>query len=145
MTSTAVALAGVASTLVTALAGIFAAYLAERKRAADADRHRNHEQRAKAAMEYLLAVDAYRRDVDHENWPDAIQSGRRLEDVLGRAELFFDDDVVQQARRAQQKIVEARDAPERRASLIEQAKHERDLAKKAMRFRLEGGREMTDR
>jgi hypothetical protein len=96
-------------------------------------------------MDYLLAVDAFRHDVEDGKWQEAKHSGRHLEDVLGRAELFFDNDVVAQARRAQQKIVEAKDDRDRRASLLQGAKKERDSAKKAMRWRLEGGAEETAR
>src|SRR5437868_15030708 len=101
MSTTATALIAVGG----ALAGTGISLWAERKRVADADRHRNHEQRAKTAMDFLEAYDAYRRDLrDGKHLSDraaADRSARKLADVVRRVELFFDDSVAVLADEAQ--------------------------------------------
>jgi hypothetical protein len=138
------------------------ALLGERKRAADADRYRNHELRVKAASDFLEAFDAFRRAVRDEPENDlssgadskAVRRGQELADVVGRVDLFFDDDVVNLAKCAQKKADWARDPQRRpkdlppgcgvpaadeltRDGLLKQAEHARDCARAGMKRRLE--------
>ena len=155
----------VAAAAPVAAAGIVGglAFLGERKRANDADRYRNHELRAKAAVDFLEAFDAFRRAVRDEpkaaalsGDPDseAARRGQELAAVVGRVDLFFDDGVVNLAKCAQKKAAWARDptkppkdsppgctVPARdkltRDVLLEQAEDARDRARARMERRLE--------
>lgn len=132
MTSSVIAVAGA---LAGALIGSGFAFASERKRAADADKYRNHAQRADAAVDFLKAIDCFRRDVkDRKSAAD--QSGRDLADVIGRVALFFDDDVVELARRAQAAADGARTSKNRERLLADSATA-RDAARAEMKKRLE--------
>lgn len=106
--ATTTALIAVGGTL--AGAGITA--WVERTRIADADRHRNHEQRARAAMDFLEAYDAYRRDPrdekHHADRSAADRSARRLADVVRRMELFFNSSIADLAKEAQSAVDQVR-------------------------------------
>lgn len=135
MDSSAVA-AGAA--LLGSLFGLVYSYLAERKRVADANRYRNHEQRAQAAVDFLEKLNAYRRDV-RERKARSTESGQELEDVLGAIALFFDKNVVEFARSAQSTVNEAKKEQngEHRERLLKLAVAQRDRAMQEMRHRLE--------
>jgi hypothetical protein len=133
MSATTTALIAVGGTL--AGAGITA--WVERTRIADADRHRNHEQRARAAMDFLEAYDAYRRDLrddrHHVDPPAADRSARKLADVVRRVELFFNAPVTDVAKEAQSAIDQVRAG----SASDEVAIKARDAVSDAMKRQLE--------
>ncbi len=135
MTTTFIAVGG---TLVGTLGASVISLWAERKRVGDAERYRNHEQRARLAMDFLVAFDAFRRAIKYEQTDRLDSTARDLADVVHRIDLFFDESVSKLARQAQTEVdlAKPKDGQDRDDQLST-AEHARDQVIAAMKRQLE--------
>lgn len=131
-------LIAVGGTLVGTLGASVLAVWAERKRVADAERYRNHEQRARLAMDFLVAFDEFRRAIKYDYKGDLDRTARHLADVVHRLDLFFDESVGTLAKEAQAQIDAAKQTSgQDRDSQLKNAEKARDEVSAAMKRQLE--------
>jgi hypothetical protein len=113
---------------------------AERRRAQETRAFRNHPERARTAMDFLVAFDNFRRAV-RTNDPAQVELSRTHAETRARMGLFFDKSVTEAADTAGQYLVDAMGKSEsERRSANAKAKDGRDKTIEAMRVQLGEGK-----
>jgi hypothetical protein len=112
---------------------------AERRRSREARAFRNHPERARTAMDYLVAFDNYRRSI-REYDPAHVELARTHAAMLERMRLFFDEPVTKAAERAGGYLLAMSKNESMRASEEEKAIAARKETTKAMRVQLGEGK-----
>jgi hypothetical protein len=121
---------------------------AEWRRSREARAFRNHPERARTAMDYLVAFDNWRRGIRDDDSSAYVELSRMHASAISRMRLFFDQSVIDAAERAGRRLLEMHEMygnEQVRKSKEDEAIKDRNETIRAMRVQLGEGKSLAHR